>query len=153
MRGFLCCQSVSVSLLSSFSPLRFLLPCSIGVRPFYVSFLLTPFASNAAEVISSLIFARGRTNVSMGLTLSSLYGAVCMNNTFCVGIFLALVCFRKLPWVYTSEVITILMVELVVGVSVMRETIKQWQAVCIGLMFPFALVFYWFLENVAKLQN
>ncbi len=123
---------------------------SIGVKPFYVSFVVTPFASNAAEVIASLIFAMGRTNVSMGLTLSSLYGATAMNNTFCVGIFLALIAFRELPWTYTAEAITILIVEITVALICMRETLKQWHAVCIGCLFPFSLFLVWFLESVVK---
>lgn len=126
---------------------------SIGVKPFYVSFLITPFASNAAEVIASLIFAMGKTNVSMGLTLSSLYGAASMNNTFCVAIFLALICIRELPWRYTAEVITIISVELAVAIICMRETLKQWHALIIASLFPLSMISIFVLEEVLHINN
>lgn len=59
-----------------------------GIDAFYISFIVTPLASNASEVISSLKFAAKKEDKTMGMTLSSLYGAACMNNTFCLSIFL-----------------------------------------------------------------
>ena len=47
---------------------------NVGLSAFYVSFVLTPVASNASEVISGLIFASKRTNKAMSLTLTALYG-------------------------------------------------------------------------------
>ena len=40
---------------------------TLGVPPFYVSFIVTPFCSNASELISSLVFAarKKRKNTSM----------------------------------------------------------------------------------------
>lgn len=125
---------------------------TLGVRPFYISFVVTPFASNAAEVIAALMFAQSKTNVSMALTLSSLYGAVTMNNTLCVAIFLAILLIRDLPWTYTAEVMTIITVELIVAFMVRKETIKQWQAVAIGLLFPLAIVMVYVLEAVLHLD-
>ena len=34
------------------------------------------------------------------------YGAVTMNNTLCLGLFLLVMHIRELPWRYSSEVIT-----------------------------------------------
>ncbi len=34
------------------------------------------------------------------------YGAVTMNNTLCLGLFLLIMHIRDLPWRYSSEVIT-----------------------------------------------
>ena len=72
---------------------------TIGISPFYVSFLITPIvraarllpancslrvvlfkASNASEVISSLIFAGRKTNEKMSITLCSLYGLLPFNS-------------------------------------------------------------------------
>jgi Ca2+/H+ antiporter len=41
---------------------------SIGVKPFYVSFIITPFCSNASELISSLIFAAKKRKKNSSLT-------------------------------------------------------------------------------------
>jgi Ca2+/Na+ antiporter len=57
--------------------------------PFFVSFIITPFCSNASELISSLIFASKKKVENASLTYSQLYGAATMNNTLCLGIFYA----------------------------------------------------------------
>ena len=38
-----------------------------------------------------------------------------MNNTFCLGIFLALVFFKELAWEFSAETIAIIAVEIVIG--------------------------------------
>lgn len=52
-----------------------------GIPPFFVAFVVTPFASNASELLSSFIFAKGRRKKNISLTFSQLYGGVTMNNT------------------------------------------------------------------------
>ncbi|ETO26978.1 hypothetical protein RFI_10156, partial [Reticulomyxa filosa] len=49
---------------------------TIGVNAFYVSFIITPLASNSSEIYSSLLFARKKTTESISLALSSLYGNI-----------------------------------------------------------------------------
>jgi Ca2+/Na+ antiporter len=51
------------------------------VPPFFVAFVVTPFASNASELLSSIIFAKRRRKRNISLTFSQVYGAVTMNNT------------------------------------------------------------------------
>jgi Ca2+/Na+ antiporter len=75
-----------------------------GIPPFFVAFVVTPFASNASELLSSIIFARKRRKRNISLTFSQIYGAITMNNTLCLAIFLALVYLRDLTWDFSSEV-------------------------------------------------
>ena len=56
----------------------------IGVPAFYVSFVLAPLASNAAEVIASYSYAQKKTRKTMTISFSALIGAGNMNNTFCL---------------------------------------------------------------------
>lgn len=120
---------------------------TVGVSPFYVSFIITPLASNASEVISALVFAKKKTNRALSLTISSLYGAATMNNTMGLAIFMALVYFRKLKWSFSAEVIAILTVTYVVGLNGLRTTLSMWQAVLVALMFPLSLVLVAMLER------
>lgn len=46
---------------------------TINVPSFYVSFLITPFCSNASEVISSLIFLSRKKKVNASLSYAQLY--------------------------------------------------------------------------------
>eukprot|EP01083_Nonionella_stella_P277709 944179_1 len=60
---FLCCifGDPMVSVIGTFST-------TIGISSFFVSFIVTPIASNAAEIYSSLLFAKKKTKegISMG---------------------------------------------------------------------------------------
>lgn len=73
----------------------------IGVNAFYVSFILVPLASNGSELLASVYYAKKKTSKTIKVALTSLEGAACMNNTFCLAIFMALIAFRGLAWVST----------------------------------------------------
>merc|ERR1711959_164591 len=95
----------------------------IGVRTdvpgFYISFVLAPLASNASELVAAYAYAQKRTMKSMTISLSTLEGAACMNNTFCLGIFYALVYFKGLAWTFKAETASIIGVQLAVGAIAM----------------------------------
>ena len=69
-----------------------------GVPAFYVAFILAPLASNASELLASYNYAGKKTRKTITVSLASLEGAACMNNTFCLAIFMALIYFRQLAW-------------------------------------------------------
>ena len=68
----------------------------MNISPFYISFVVTPLASNASEVIAGLMFAKKKTTESISLTLATLHGAATMNSTLALGIFMSLIYFRNL---------------------------------------------------------
>ena len=75
----------------------------IGVPPFYIAFVLAPLASNASELIASLLYAQKKSKKTITVSLSALEGAACMNNTFCLAIFMALIYFKSLVWKFSAE--------------------------------------------------
>jgi len=85
------------------------------IPAFYVSFIITPFCSNASEFISSLIFASRKRQENASITFSQLYGAATMNNTLSLGLFYMLIYFRGLDWSYSAETMAILFVTWIVG--------------------------------------
>jgi Ca2+/Na+ antiporter len=112
-----------------------------GISPFFVSFVVTPFASNASEFVSSLIQASRKHKKNITLTISQIFGAATMNNTMCLGIFLGLVYFRKLLWLFSAEVFSILIVTWIVGaLGASRVVYKLWQIAATLLLYPAALV-------------
>ncbi|EER02433.1 conserved hypothetical protein, partial [Perkinsus marinus ATCC 50983] len=60
-----------------------------GINPFYISFILAPLASNASELVAAYSYAQKKTSKHITISISTLQGAASMNNTFCLGIFLA----------------------------------------------------------------
>ncbi len=87
--------------------------CDIqGLGSFVVAFVLAPLASNASELIAAYNYALKKTSVSISISLATLEGAACMNNTFGLGIFMALIYFQGLAWEYLAETLSILIVQV-----------------------------------------
>ncbi|KAL3693674.1 hypothetical protein R1sor_007325 [Riccia sorocarpa] len=121
---------------------------SSGIPPFFVAFVVTPFASNASELFSSILFARMRRKKNISLTLSQLYGAVTMNNTLCLGLFLGVVYTRGLNWDFSSEVTVILLSVLTVGaIGGTRTTLPLWQSVPVLALYPLCVTLVAFLDS------
>ncbi len=57
----------------------------LDVNAFYISFILAPLASNASELVAAYNYGCKKTQAMMTISLSTLEGAACMNNTFCIG--------------------------------------------------------------------
>jgi len=119
----------------------------IHMSSFYVSFILAPLASNASEVISSHYHAAKKTSKTITICLSAQEGAACMNNTFCLSIFMGLVFFRGLDWHYTAETIAIILVEMFVGIMLQQSKVLTCgRALLIAMAFPLSLVLVAALE-------
>ncbi len=145
---FIACGAIAVTLFSDpMCEVISSLGGKVGVDPFYISFIVTPLASNASEVFAALRFSKKKTDVTMGLTLSSLYGAATMNNTFCLSVLLGLVWLRQLAWTYTAEVIGVLITTVVVGIIGLRQTVKMWHAAIVFCMFPLSIIIIWTLNK------
>merc|ERR1719409_305378 len=90
----------------------------MNISPFYVAFVLAPLASNAGELVAAMNMASRRTMKHQQVALSVLEGAACMNNTYCLGTLLALVWLRQLPWTFTAETISIIIIEIAMAIIV-----------------------------------
>jgi len=120
----------------------------IGIPSFYISFVVAPFASNASELLSAYTYAKKKTKSAITTSLSTLIGAACMNNTFCLGIFYGLIYFKGLAWQFTAETTAIIFVQWIIGLLAMaRETQAWFVAFIILAMYPFCLWLVYFLEN------
>lgn len=116
------------------------------VSPFYVSFILAPLASNASEVISSQYYASKKTRKTITVSLTALEGAACMNNTFCLSIFMGLIFFRQLAWQYTAETAAIIIVEVVVASLVQKENMTLLRGLLVMALFPLSIALVATLE-------
>jgi hypothetical protein len=69
-------------------------------------------ASNASELIASFNYAAKKTPKSISISLATLEGAACMNNTFGLSIFMFLIYTQGLAWEYLAETFVILFVQV-----------------------------------------
>ncbi|KAL9145821.1 hypothetical protein ABFS82_13G068800 [Erythranthe guttata] len=120
-----------------------------SIPTFFISFIALPLATNSSEAVSAIIFASRKKIRSASLTFSELYGAVTMNNALCLSVFLGLVYVRGLTWDFSSEVLVILIVCIVMGVfASVRTTFPLWTAILAFLLYPFSLALVYVLDYV-----
>lgn len=117
-----------------------------SIPPFYVSFVLAPLASNSSEVLASVFYAKKKTRKTMTVSLSTLEGAACMNNTFCLSIFMGLIYVRGLAWQYTAETAAIVIVQFIMAYLSQQNVMTTKTALGVLSIFPLSLVFVSVLE-------
>ncbi|CAM6038452.1 unnamed protein product [Sphagnum compactum] len=117
--------------------------------PFFIAFIATPLATNSSEAISSILFARRKHKKNISMTFSQIYGAVTMNNTLCLGIFLAIVYFRGLMWDFSAEITVILFSTLVMGgLAAVHTTFPLWVAFIAIALYPISIGLVAYLDYV-----
>ncbi|GKV02061.1 hypothetical protein SLEP1_g14544 [Rubroshorea leprosula] len=120
-----------------------------SIPTFFISFIALPLATNSSEAVSAIIFASRKRQRTTSLTFSELYGAVTMNNVLCLAVFLALVYARGLTWDFSSEVLIILIVCLVMGAfASFRTTFPLWTCSVAYILYPFSLALVYVLDYV-----
>ncbi|CAL0310668.1 unnamed protein product [Lupinus luteus] len=120
-----------------------------SIPAFFISFIALPLATNSSEAVSAIIFASRDKRQTASLTFSEIYGAVTMNNVLCLSVFLALVYARGLTWDFSSEVLVILVVCVVMGAfASFRTTFPLWTSIVAILLYPFSLALVYVLDYV-----
>lgn len=118
------------------------------IPSFFVAFVVTPLASNASELVSSLKFAMGKRQKNISLTFCQVYGAVTMNNCMCLGLFLFVVFLRDLEWTFSAEVLATIIPTAIVGtLGASGVTFKTWVALPVLLIYPASLLLVFLLER------
>merc|ERR1712032_1466459 len=113
----------------------------LSIPPFYVAFIIAPFASNASELISAKNYAAKKTQKSMTTSLGTLVGAACMNNTFGMGVVFGLMYVQGLAWKFTAETIAIVLSQWIIGaLAIVKSVHTPMIAIVILAMYPGCLV-------------
>ncbi|XP_017980673.1 PREDICTED: uncharacterized protein LOC18594115 [Theobroma cacao] len=120
-----------------------------SIPSFFISFVALPLASNSSKAVPAIIFASRKKKRTASLTFSELYATVTMNNVLCLSVFLALVYARGLTWDFSSEVLVILIVCIVMGAfASFRTTFPLWTCSVAFLLYPFSLALVYVLVYV-----
>jgi hypothetical protein len=85
---------------------------------------------------------------SYSFSLSSLYGAVALNNTVSLGVFLGLVYFRGLNWDFSAETLATIIVVLAVCLKgAFTTTVRLWHALWVMSLYPISIILVIFLRS------
>ena len=119
-----------------------------GIPAFFVAFILAPLASNASEILAAYSFGLKKTEKHITISFAQLQGAACMNNTFCLGIFLVLIFLKEeLTWEYSAETLGILITEIIMVVISLKKTQPLLTSFIVFLLFPLSICLILLFEN------
>ncbi|CAM9236042.1 unnamed protein product [Heterosigma akashiwo] len=119
-----------------------------GVPSFYVAFVLAPLASNASELIAAYNYAAKKTSSTILVSLSALQGAACMNNTFCLAVFFALIYFKTLAWEFAAETLAIIAVQIVIALFSLKNKQTLFDGALVMCLYPISLILVATLEGM-----
>ncbi|XP_022847733.1 sodium/calcium exchanger NCL-like [Olea europaea var. sylvestris] len=121
----------------------------MSVPSFSISFVIVPLAMNARILIEAIFPVSKKTEKTASLTFSEIYSSVVMNNISGLTTLLAVVYAKDLPWDYSAEVLTILVVCAIVGIlGVSRTEYPFWTCLLAFFLYPFSLGLYCFVVLV-----
>ncbi|KFK44728.1 hypothetical protein AALP_AA1G295100 [Arabis alpina] len=118
-----------------------LLSVSAGVPSFYVVFVVIPLARNLKNALSAHFCRKKDKKRVTSDKFLEIYKEVTMNNLLGITIILAIVYTRGLRWDYSTEVLIIVIVGLIIGVpAYVRSTYPVWICVLAFTLYFFSLV-------------
>lgn len=82
------------------------------------------------------------------ISFATLEGAACMNNTFCLGIFLMIVFAKELAWEFAAETLSIVVVQVIVGIIAQKRTHRLVDGIIVAAMYPLSIVLVIVLERI-----
>ncbi|KAJ0522685.1 putative EF-hand domain pair protein CML [Helianthus annuus] len=120
-----------------------------NIPSFFISFILVPLATNARAAISAVQTTNQRKERTTSLTFSELYNGVFMNNVLGFSVLLAVIYFRGLTWDFSGEVLAVLTVCIIVGVtSSFSSKLPIWTSFIAYMLYPLSLIFVYIFNKL-----
>ncbi|KAK3010416.1 hypothetical protein RJ639_012309 [Escallonia herrerae] len=120
-----------------------------NIPSFFIPYVAIPIALNYRGAIAAVKSVRQKTQQSISLTLSEMYGGLFMNNLVSLTSFLAIVYIRDLSWDVSAEVLVVLIISSVVGLfASFRTSFPLWTAFVAYLLYPVSLLQLYVLTTV-----
>ncbi|KAL8511573.1 hypothetical protein ACS0TY_018106 [Phlomoides rotata] len=120
-----------------------------NLSSFWVSYLAIPLALSYGVAIQSIASATQKTQKSISLTLSSLYGGVYMNNIIGLIVFLAPVYVRNLSSDVSAEILVVLVICIAMVVfASFNTTFPRWTGYLVLVLYPVSLAMVYVLTSV-----
>ncbi|KAG2372008.1 Sodium/calcium exchanger [Vigna angularis] len=122
---------------------------SVGLHPFFMSFILVPLATNAREATSAIKEASHKKPRTTSLAISEIYGGVLMNNILGFFAISVLICVGQVTWQYSAELLVVAIVCSIAGLTAsFLSTFPLWSSFFAILLYPLSLVMVFVLDQV-----
>ncbi|KAK9265345.1 hypothetical protein L1049_027214 [Liquidambar formosana] len=122
-----------------------------SIPSFFISFILVPLATTARAATSAIKAARRKKSRTTSLTFSEIYSGVFMNNILGFCVLLSLIYARGLTWDFSAEVLVVVIVCAIVGLSAsFCSAFPVWSSIIAYLLYPLSLLLVYFLDDVLQ---
>lgn len=122
------------------------------ISGFYIAFILAPVASNFSEVVAACSYAQKKTRRTITVSFTTLLGAAILNNTFVLAIFMILIVVKGIAWQFTAETLSILFVEIVLGIMSQKRVQTLRDGFIVLSLYPLSLLLVFALTNLVGLD-
>ncbi|KAJ4828540.1 hypothetical protein Tsubulata_035964 [Turnera subulata] len=139
---FLILLGTAVAILVAQSLLQTVQAFSVAIKipSFLVSYLVIPLALSSRQAYRAILSAREKTEKTVSLTLSQIYGGVFMNNVMGLVVFLGLVYVRHLSWDVSAEILVVLVICSSMGFSAsFTSKFPFWASIIAYALYPVSL--------------
>ncbi|KAL4619527.1 hypothetical protein ACB092_06G085600 [Castanea dentata] len=123
-----------------------------SIPAFFISFIVLPLATSSRamkheDTVSAIRLASQDKRHTASLSFSEIYGTVTIHNVLSIPVFLAVVYIRGLTWDFSSEVLVILIVSIVMGsLGSFRTHFPLWTSILAILLYPCSLALIYVLH-------
>uniref|UniRef100_A0A7N2M8U0 EF-hand domain-containing protein n=1 Tax=Quercus lobata TaxID=97700 RepID=A0A7N2M8U0_QUELO len=118
-----------------------------SIPDFFVSFIVLPLTTSSRDTVSAIRLASQYKRKTASLSFSEIYATVTIHNVLSIPVFLALVYIRGLTRDFSSEVLVILIVSIVMGLlGSFRTHFPLWTSIPAILLYPFSLALIYVLH-------
>nr|XP_043630247.1 sodium/calcium exchanger NCL-like [Erigeron canadensis] len=121
---------------------------TLKIRPFYLWFILVPWATNIITVIAAIRAAGQKRHKTISVTFSEIYHKVFMNNVVGFFVIVAVIYFRGLTWHFSAELLIVIMVCIIMGfLASFKTKFPNWTLLIVVPLYPLSLLLVYLVND------
>lgn len=128
----------------------------LRIHPFYIAYVVAPLVSNIGEVL----VASAQAHTAFVIAADQLFTGVVLENVFVAPAFFVILYLRGVDWVYPTESIVIVSMQVVLAVYFLKSFSvnrvagpPKWHSWVMIAAFPLSVVYVWLLDRIAGLAE
>nr|XP_043630246.1 sodium/calcium exchanger NCL2-like [Erigeron canadensis] len=121
---------------------------SLSIGPFYLWFILVPFAINIRTGIAAYRAARQKRHQTISVIFSEIYHKVFMNNIVGFFVIVAVIYFRSLTWHFSAELLVVVIVCIIMGIlGSFKTKFPNWTLLIVVPLYPLSLLVVYLVND------
>nr|XP_043630248.1 sodium/calcium exchanger NCL2-like [Erigeron canadensis] len=121
---------------------------SLRIGPFYLWFILVPWATNIRTVFAAIRAARQKRHQTISVIFSEIYHKVFMNNIVGFIVIVTVIYFRGLTWHFSAELLVVIIVCIIMGLlGSFKTKFPNWTLLVVFPLYPLSLLVVYLVND------